>query len=160
MISNVDFDRKGTERMEKYKIDEVAKECGLTKRTLRYYEEIGLLPPPERSEGGIRLYSRDHIDRLKRLINARDVLGFSLQELQAYIGISEQLDNYRQGYRQTEDREEKLAKLLEIEPAVSNQLELINEKLRKMVEIRDEVEQFHQRVQQAIASEKGQEPKA
>ncbi len=34
-----------------YKIDEVTKQVGLTKRTLRYYEEIGLIHPPERSEG-------------------------------------------------------------------------------------------------------------
>ena len=37
---------------ERYKIDDVAKESGLTKRTIRYYEEIGLLPPPERSTAG------------------------------------------------------------------------------------------------------------
>ncbi|MCS7462947.1 MerR family transcriptional regulator [Paenibacillus doosanensis] len=135
---------------EKYKIDDVAKECGLTKRTLRYYEEIGLLPPPERSEGGIRLYTRDHIDRLKKLINARDVLGFSLQELQHYVSITEELESHRQGYRLISDDSEKKRKLEELEPVVKHQLDLIEEKLVKMIEMRDEIKQFHNRVLNAI----------
>lgn len=44
------------------KIDEVAKQSGLTKRTIRYYEQIGLLSSPPRSEGGFRLYSQDHVN--------------------------------------------------------------------------------------------------
>jgi DNA-binding transcriptional MerR regulator len=42
------------------KIDDDAKRTGLTKRTIRYYEEIGLITPPERSSGGVRLYSEAH----------------------------------------------------------------------------------------------------
>lgn len=49
-----------------YKIDEVTKQVGLTKRTLRYYEEIGLIHPPERSEGNIRLYTDEDIARIKK----------------------------------------------------------------------------------------------
>lgn len=52
--------------MSLYKIDDVAKECGLTKRTIRYYEEIGVMPSPQRTDGGTRLYTREDIDYLKR----------------------------------------------------------------------------------------------
>ncbi len=52
--------------MVTYKIDEVAKQCGLTKRTIRYYEEIGLLPSPQRSEGNMRLYTQEDVDLLKK----------------------------------------------------------------------------------------------
>ncbi|GAA4880826.1 MerR family transcriptional regulator [Paenibacillus vulneris] len=140
----------------KFKIDDVAKECGLTKRTLRYYEEIGLLPPPERSEGGIRLYTQEHIDRLKRLINARDVLGFSLQELQRYVALTEELESHRQGYRQISDDKEKLPKLIELEPVVKHQLDILEEKLKKMTEMRDDIQHFLQRVQAAIARMSGE----
>lgn len=133
-----------------YKIDDVAKACGLTKRTIRYYEEIGLLPPPERSEGGIRLYTREHIDRLNRLIDARDVLGFSLQELQHYLGIIEELEDHRKGYRELADDGRKLRKLLEIEPVVRRQLDVIGEKLDKMLRMRQEIEEFHGRVRAGI----------
>lgn len=51
--------------MSLYKIDDVAKECGLTKRTIRYYEEIGVMPSPQRTDGGTRLYTREDIDYLK-----------------------------------------------------------------------------------------------
>ncbi|ULL18924.1 MerR family transcriptional regulator [Paenibacillus sp. H1-7] len=141
---------------EKFKIDDVAKEVGLTKRTLRYYEELGLLSPPERSEGGIRLYTQEHIDRLKRLINARDVLGFSLQELQRYVTITEELESHRHGYRQLSEEADKKQKLLELEPVVRNQLEILNEKLEKMIQMRDEIQQFHERVQAAIDRMNGQ----
>ncbi len=65
--------------MERFKIDDVAKATGLTKRTIRYYEEIGLIKPPARSEGGTRLYTAEDIERLKNIVAAREVLGFSLQ---------------------------------------------------------------------------------
>src|SRR6476661_4626578 len=61
-----------------YRIEQVAARTGLTKRTLRYYEEIGLLPPPTRTEGNYRLYSAADIARLERIKRMRDLLGFSL----------------------------------------------------------------------------------
>ncbi|WP_179090334.1 MerR family transcriptional regulator [Paenibacillus sp. FSL H8-0548] len=47
--------------MELLKIEEVAKRTGLTKRAIRYYEDIGLISAPERSQGGMRLYSEEDI---------------------------------------------------------------------------------------------------
>jgi len=141
---------------EKFKIDDVAKEVGLTKRTLRYYEELGLLSAPERSEGGIRLYTREHIDRLKRLVNARDVLGFSLQELQHFVAITEELDSRKEGYRQLSEETDKKQKLIELEPVIKQQLDIIEKKLDKMIQMRDEIKQFHGRVQAAIARMNGQ----
>ncbi|MFD0713284.1 MerR family transcriptional regulator [Paenibacillus sp. GCM10027626] len=144
---------------EKYKIDEVAKEVGLTKRTIRYYEEIGLLPAPVRSDGGIRLYTKEHIERLKRLIDARDVLGYSLQELQYYVAVTEELENHKQGYRQLSEEADKKQKLLELEPVVKNQLEMIEKKLEKMMRMRDEIQHFYTRVQEGIARMSKQEKK-
>src|SRR5215469_3736762 len=48
-----------------YSIEHVATRTGLTKRTLRYYEEVGLLPPAERTEGNYRRYSEADVQRLE-----------------------------------------------------------------------------------------------
>lgn len=135
--------------MSSYKIEDVAKECGLTKRTIRYYEQIGLLSPPNRSEGGFRLYTDQHVERLKQIINARDVLGISLQELQEFVSISEEFNNHRQEIRQTEDKEVKLTKITEIEYTIGKQLRMIDQKLEKLSEIRKEFGQLYERVLEA-----------
>lgn len=133
-----------------YKIDDVAKECGLTKRSIRYYEEIGLISPPERSEGGFRLYTDKHIERLKQIMNVRDVLGFSLQEVQEYISISEIFGERLQQYRETLDEDQKREKLIEIEGTLSQQLQMIDQKLKKMNEIRNDMNEKYQRVLKAL----------
>ncbi|KQL39856.1 hypothetical protein AN960_07690 [Bacillus sp. FJAT-25509] len=136
-----------------YKIDDVAKECGLTKRSIRYYEEIGLISPPERSEGGFRLYSDLHIERLKKIMNVRDVLGFSLQEVQEYMEISEAYEEFRLHYRENKEKmneDERKEKLLGAEVILAQQLKMIDEKLKKMNDIRDEMNAMYQRVQKAL----------
>lgn len=136
-----------------YKIDDVAKECGLTKRAIRYYEEIGLIPPPERSEGGFRLYTDQHIERLKQIMNVRDVLGFSLQEVQEYISISDTFEERRLEYRaakETLDDEKIREKLIELEPILSKQLTMIDEKLKKMNDIRNNMNDMYQRILKAL----------
>ncbi|MGG0178112.1 MerR family transcriptional regulator [Gottfriedia acidiceleris] len=136
-----------------YKIDEVAKECGLTKRSIRYYEEIGLISPPERSEGGFRLYSDLHIERLKKIMNVRDVLGFSLQEVQEYMAIGEAFEEFRLQYRENKEKmndDERKENLLRAEAILAQQLRMIDEKLKKMNDIRDEMNEMYQRVKKAL----------
>jgi DNA-binding transcriptional MerR regulator len=61
-------------------IGEVAERLGLSLRTIRYYEEMGLVEPETRTEGGFRLYTEDHVERLA-LIRRMKPLGFSVQEM-------------------------------------------------------------------------------
>jgi DNA-binding transcriptional MerR regulator len=61
-------------------IGEVAERLGLSLRTIRYYEEMGLVEPETRTEGGFRLYTEDHVERLG-LIRRMKPLGFSVQEM-------------------------------------------------------------------------------
>jgi DNA-binding transcriptional MerR regulator len=64
------------------RIGEVAQRTGTTPRTIRYYEEIGLLPTtPEREPGSHRLYDESDVERLEELLSLRDLLGTSLEEL-------------------------------------------------------------------------------
>jgi len=63
------------------RIQEVATEVGLTPRSIRYYEEIGLLRPAARSGGAYRLYDASDLDRLRFIRGLRDDAGFSLAEI-------------------------------------------------------------------------------
>ena len=57
---------KGGEGENMYLIDDVTKMTGLTKRALRYYEEIGLILPPQRTKGNARIYSEEEVKRTKK----------------------------------------------------------------------------------------------
>jgi MerR family transcriptional regulator, repressor of the yfmOP operon len=137
------------------KIDEVANRTGLTKRTIRYYEELGILAPPERSEGRVRLYTDAHIERLQKIVNAKDVLGCSLQELQQFISIGSTLDTQRQDYKlhykDSADKAERRNRLLEMDRNASEQLELIAQKIAKIHELRSDLEDLRIRIREGIA---------
>lgn len=63
------------------RIHEVAAETGLTPRSIRYYEQLGLLKPAARSEGSYRLYDADDLERLRFIAGLRNDAGFSLAEI-------------------------------------------------------------------------------
>ena len=63
------------------RIQEVSAEIGLTPRSIRYYEELGLLTPAARSEGDYRLYDESDLERLRFIKGLRDDAGFSLAEI-------------------------------------------------------------------------------
>ena len=67
------------------RIQEVATEVGLTARSIRYYEEVGLLEPAARSEGAYRLYDADDVARLQFIKGLRDDAGFSLGEIRQLL---------------------------------------------------------------------------
>ncbi|MCW3066877.1 MAG: MerR family transcriptional regulator [Solirubrobacterales bacterium] len=68
------------------RIGEVAEATGVTTRTIRYYEEIGLLTSTEaRAEGKHRLYSETDVERVREVIRLRDLLGLSLDELRRLV---------------------------------------------------------------------------
>jgi DNA-binding transcriptional MerR regulator len=72
------------------RIGEVAERAGTTARTVRYYEEIGLLPERhERAHGKHRLYDEADVERLRELIRLRDLLGVSLEELKTLVEAEE-----------------------------------------------------------------------
>lgn len=71
---------------ERMQIGEVAERTGLSLRTIRYYEEVGLVVPSARSQGGFRLYTEPDIDRLQ-LIKRMKPLGFQLDEMRELLAI-------------------------------------------------------------------------
>lgn len=68
----------------KLHIGEVAERVGLSLRTVRYYEEQGLIAPEGRTEGGFRLFTDEHVDRLL-LIKHMKPLGFTVHEMRELL---------------------------------------------------------------------------
>ena len=77
-------------------IGEVAERVGLSLRTIRYYEEVGLIAPSARSQGGFRLYLEADVARLQ-LVKDMKPLGFSLDEMRDLLGVLDQLDDEAPG---------------------------------------------------------------
>lgn len=68
-------------------IGRVAAETGSNIQTIRYYEQIGLLSPPDRTVGGQRRYSEYHVRRLAFIRNARE-LGFSVEAIERMLDLA------------------------------------------------------------------------
>lgn len=69
-------------------IGQLANAVGTNLETVRYYERIGLMPKPDRTEGGHRAYLQEHVRHLLFIRRARE-LGFSIDDVQALLTISE-----------------------------------------------------------------------
>jgi DNA-binding transcriptional MerR regulator len=81
------MDRKHLEQLgTQLRIGELAQASGASTKTIRYYEEIGLLPPAQRAENGYRLYGADDVQRLRFIRNARS-LDFSLDDLTEILAL-------------------------------------------------------------------------
>jgi DNA-binding transcriptional MerR regulator len=88
-------------------IGEVANLVGLSLRTVRHYEDAGLVLPAARSPGGFRLYDDDAVERL-RLIMQMKPLGFSLEEMRLLIHIKTRLNDSDVDDEERADLEERL----------------------------------------------------
>lgn len=76
------------------RIGEVARQAGISAKTLRFYEAVGLLPSPPRSEGGYRLYSEGDL-RLLRFVRTARALGLSIGEIRSILAHSCPCDELR-----------------------------------------------------------------
>ncbi|WP_019814898.1 MerR family transcriptional regulator [Saccharomonospora saliphila] len=71
---------------EHMRIGEVSARTGLSLRTIRYYEEVGLVAPSTRTQGGFRLYTQPDVDRIT-LVQRMKPLGFSLEEMHELLEL-------------------------------------------------------------------------
>jgi DNA-binding transcriptional MerR regulator len=81
------------------RIGEAAKLCGVTTRTLRYWEEIGLLAPSAPRHGTERVYSGPEVERAQRIRELQELLGFSLAEIRVVLDTEDVLDELRSAYK-------------------------------------------------------------
>jgi len=82
-----------------YRIGEVAKAAGVSTRTLRYYEELGLLSPAGHSPGGARRYSEGDLGRVLRIRELQQLVGFNLDEIKTIVAAEARLDEIRSEFR-------------------------------------------------------------
>nr|WP_155074041.1 MerR family transcriptional regulator [Streptomyces taklimakanensis] len=74
------------------RIGEVAERTGLSLRTIRHYEEVGLVVPSARTKGGFRLYTAADVDRLM-VVRRMKPLDFSLEEMRDLLSITDRLSD-------------------------------------------------------------------
>ena len=115
------------------RIGEVAERTGLTPRTIRYYEEIGLLPGPgARRKGEHRAYDDHDVERLSELTRLRDLLNLSLDELKQLIEAEEARAAIRRQFRESDSDAERLRLLDAALPHVETQLGLVRHRLEEL----------------------------
>jgi DNA-binding transcriptional MerR regulator len=120
------------------RISDAATRAGVSARTLRYYEELGLLAPSLYTPGGERRYTPDDLTQLDRILELREVLGMNLDEIKEFLTFETRLDELRASYRarkgQTSARARSaqkatLREALELNESLAQQL---NAKLARM----------------------------
>jgi DNA-binding transcriptional MerR regulator len=123
-----------------YRIGEVAERVGVTTRTIRYYEELGLLgTAAARTKGAHRLYTEADIARLEELIRLRDLLGLSLEELVALAEAEEARAALRDQWAESASDRERARIVKEAIPLVEQQLELVRGRQQRLAEFADEL---------------------
>ena len=116
------------------RIGEVAERVGVTPRTIRYYEELGLLGGGERAKGAHRLYSEADVARLAELIRLRDLLGLSLEELVTLAEAEEARAALRDLWYDDPSDEERRRIVDEAIVHVERQLELVRSRQERLAE--------------------------
>ncbi len=122
-------------------IGEVAERTGVTQRTLRFYEEKGLLRPPTRMDGGFRLYSENDIQRLERIKRLKRLLGFPLAEIKEMVDAEEIKLQLRSEYRPESAISQKKAQLVRAIEVTEKQYNLIRQKVDDMAEMQSKLEE-------------------
>ena len=122
-------------------IGEVAERTGVTQRTLRFYEEKGLLNPPSRLEGGFRLYSEDDVRRVDQIKRLQGLLGLTLADIKEMVEAEEVKTQIRAEYRRDADVSERRAKLAKAIEVTERQVEIIDQKLAALHEMKSGLEQ-------------------
>lgn len=122
------------------RIQEVADEVGLTARSVRYYEELGLLKPAARSEGDYRLYDETDVERLRFIKGLRDDAGFSLAEIAQLLEDEAARERGHAAYHATTDPAERKRILCERVVSYGRQIETLKRKIDRLQAMVDETE--------------------
>jgi DNA-binding transcriptional MerR regulator len=120
-------------------IGELAKRLDITTRTIRYYEEIGLMGPTERLGGGTRTYNNDDVLRLKFILKLKQ-LGISLKEIQ---NLSEIFDINAQNFTTI------TPKLIEI---LDQHISKVDEKMASLSSLRQDIVEYRVRISEMLNS--------
>ncbi|HET7417095.1 MAG TPA: MerR family transcriptional regulator [Solirubrobacterales bacterium] len=123
------------------RIGEVAKLAGTTPRTIRYYEEIGLLPAAgSRQPGAHRTYAEADVDRLTELLRLKDLLGLSLEELKELVEAEGARAELRREWRGGVEDPVRRRQILEQSLTyIARQLDLVRRRREEITKLEDEL---------------------
>jgi len=134
------------------RIGDVARLVGTTPRTIRYYEEIGLLPEaPSRPSGQHRIYTGAEVERLREVMRLKDLLGLSLEELKALLAAEEARAEVRAQLRREDVDPTRRRELLgEALGHLERQLELVRHRSAELERLESELSETSKRVRRKI----------
>jgi DNA-binding transcriptional MerR regulator len=121
-------------------IGPLAKELGVTTRTIRYYEEIGLMGSSRRSSGGTRSYNRDEVLRIKFILKLKE-LGISLKEM---LSLADTFDTHNQNFDTI------TPKVLEI---LDLHIGKVDDKISRLVSLRSDIVNYRSRIRVLLKSQ-------
>ena len=119
-------------------IHEAAAEVGLTPRSVRYYEEVGLLRPAARSEGDYRLFDETDVERLRFIKGLRDDAGFSLAEIAQLLEAEAARERGHAAFHATTDPAERRRIQCERVASFERQIETLERKIGRLQAMVDE----------------------
>jgi DNA-binding transcriptional MerR regulator len=140
-----------------FTIEQVSAQTGLTKRTLRYYEEVGLLPPTDRTEGNYRRYTEADVKRLDKIKKLRDLLGFSLADIREIMEAEDERGQIKVAYKNETEAAAKIGQLDRADELIRRQLHLIEQKMIGLEEMRTALQakiEHHKHVREELLKDK------
>ena len=133
------------------RIQEVAAEVGLTTRSIRYYEEIGLLEPAARSDGDYRLFDASDLERLRFIKSLRDDAGFSLAQVGQMLEDEAARARNRERLAHTTDPAERRIYLDEALERVERQVALLDAKADRIAAMIEDARAREVRIRAGLA---------
>jgi DNA-binding transcriptional MerR regulator len=134
------------------RIGEVAEQASTTVRTVRYYEEVGLLPgSEERSHGEHRTYSDADVERLREILQLKELLNLSLDELRGLVEAEEARAVIRERYRSSTDAAERERLLQEAAHHLDRQLALVRDRRTALGELEERLAERREQVAERLA---------
>ena len=136
------------------RIGAVAEQIGISERTLRYYEEYGLVAPSAYSRGGARLYDEKAIGRVSRIRTLQSLMGFNLEEIKDVLKAEDNLEIIRSAYRRASRPKKEL-----LEAAVSILEDLrakVAEKQNRLQEFQDDLQAKLDKIQVLMDDRSGE----
>jgi len=141
-----------TSTAEKLRIGEVAEATGTTARTIRYYEEIGLLPGSDaRGQGQHRLYTAADVERVREILRLRDLLGLSLDQLRLLLEAETARAEIRRELRTSEDPKTRRRLLTQALGHIATQLDLVTQRRAELEELELELLDKRRQVNQKLS---------
>jgi MerR family transcriptional regulator, repressor of the yfmOP operon len=134
-----------------YQIGEVCQRTGLTQRALHYYDEIGLLVPSERLNGGQRLYSAADLERIERIKNLKRLLGLSLSEIKRMLDADEARARYLAAAETASDPGRRRRAVESALRVTEDQLQSVRDKVQQLARMQRQLERQVRDLRRVIA---------